>query len=291
MADKMMRMAGRGFDGNAKALKTNNDGVVLARNYRETYDLTSTDITLPAGTRYTLTLDNPPESFSLSGLINTSIGTVEVSFQDLVDTNVVVNDYNMYYCRNRIFVTNTYNSKSDRIQIVLRNPGSTELVISKIMVVASDRKDTEIISEKTYRHEDLFNYDTSGNTTTSKGRMIYVTDTKPYKQILMYVDHNFEVGFDLNVYDTLGKIEVFKTSGFDGENFVDGNWSSTIEIPNSAAGGSDVVVRYPVHITREIFNFPIVELQTRISPKSVQTRKTTANGKTYFVRVTIVGVK
>src|SRR5690625_2643615 len=36
MADKMMRIAGRGEDGNAKAVKTDNDGYVLSRPMGET---------------------------------------------------------------------------------------------------------------------------------------------------------------------------------------------------------------------------------------------------------------
>ena len=64
MADKMMRMAGRGIDGTAKPIKTTNDGEVLAKEYRKLGDYafsTGSEVlqveVIPGETKVIYTLD------------------------------------------------------------------------------------------------------------------------------------------------------------------------------------------------------------------------------------------
>lgn len=290
----MMRMAGRGEDGLAKPIRTDASGRILSHNFRESYELvTSADgMVIKAGGTYPFYLDNPPMDLMLSGLIaNEGRTKIDVSFQDFVGEKVILNEYRDYWTKNSIFTTATHKSKSNRIRIMLRNSGTSDVTISKLTVVSSRVNETDVISTYEYGHSDLFNYDTSGNVISAKSQKIMKTVTKDYSRVLMYLEHNFEVGFNVNVYDTLDTTQAFITAGFDGEKFTSGTWSVPIQVPASSVSGSNYTVRYPIHIANELFNYPILNLETRLAPSGVQTRKLTASGENYTVKIKIVGVK
>ena len=296
MADKMMRMAGRGKDGAAKAVRTDNDGIILSHNFRESYELITSagGILIKAGSTYSLYLDNPPMEFMLSGLIaNEGISTIGVSFQDAVGEKVLLNQYTTYSTSNSIFTTNAHKSKSNRIRIMLRNSGTSDITMSKLTAVSSSiaSKETDVIYTNKYSHSDLFNYDDGGNVISAKNQKIMYVDTRVYSRVLMYLEHNFEVGFTLRVYDRLDTTQVFITAGFDGEKFTSGGWSIPIMVPASADSGKNYTVRYPIHIASELFNYPIMNLEMRLIPSGIQTRKLTDSGDNYTATIKIVGVK
>lgn len=288
----MMRMAGRGESGTAKAIRTDDSGRILSHKFREAYELVTSDLLIKAGTTYPLYLDNPPMEFMLSGLIaNEGRIKIDIAFQDAVGDKVILNGYRDYWTANSIFTTVTHKSKSNRTRIMLRNTGTSDITISKLTAVSSSGNATEVIYTYEYSHSDLFNYDASGNVISAKGQKIIRTITKEYSRVLMYLEHNFEVGFNINVYDTLDTTQAFMTAGFDGEKFTSGTWSIPIRVPASSVNGADYTVRYPIHIANELFNYPILNLETRLVPSGVQTRKLTDSGNNYTVKIKIVGVK
>ena len=292
----MMRISGRGTDGTAKAIMTDNSGRIVSNNFREAYELmTSTDgLLLKAGSMYGFYLDNPPMEFILSGLItNEGVSKIDISFHDAVGEKTIFDDYRTYLTKNNIFTTASHKSRSNRIRIMLRNTGTSDITISKLTVVSynGNNTETDVISTYEYGHSDLFNYDTSGNVISAKSQKIMKTITKDYSRVLMYLEHNFEVGFNINIYDILDGTQALITAGFDGEKFTSGTWSAPIRVPASSVNGTNYTVRYPIHIANEIFNYPILKLETRLVPSAVQTRKLTDSGENYSVKLKIMGVK
>lgn len=91
MADKMMRIAGRGDDGSAKAIKTTDDGIIVVKNYTPIeYPViisTADNIVVPANDNYRLCKISDPSAKEVCVSFNGTGLTVriETDVRDISD--------------------------------------------------------------------------------------------------------------------------------------------------------------------------------------------------------------
>lgn len=280
----MMRMAGRGADGLAKPIEISDKGSLLVSDKQEIVIAASRNIT--AGGIINYYVDNVPESFIISGFTTNKSSGLKISVNNYVAGRGEANNYYDVDYTGDVFFSVVHKRKTNRVRVLLQNTSDSDINIESLSLVSVVYAPSILNHITDLKHSDLFNYNAEGDTISTKlSRNKF--NLSGLRDITFYLEHNLYVPLSINVYDTLSK-ETMLTLDWDGEQFT-GDYS-TLNIPSSSNNGDDTVARYPIHIAKDIFKYPITELEVRVRPKEVQPKKQTDSGKDYYVNLHIQGV-
>ena len=293
----MMRVAGRNYDlGTAKAVNVGEFGDIKISPYTSYKRLAGGDLgdlTIPANSQTDFYIDN----FSVVNLIGVvpSISPskdISIGFQDGIGSSSLNIKLEKVEVDNTFIKSHEHVCKSHRTRIRVKNNSPEELIIIDLFAINSVVKDTsrsiDIIEQYTYTHSDFFNYNSYGDVVSIKSTKIKNFDLSMYKDILLYIDSSYEVPFDVNCYESTNG--VYRIADFDGENFIAtiSNNLNYTQIPKNTSSGT---IRYPIHNAITLFGGRIKNLQVRVRPAEIQTRKKHENGNEYVFNVMLMGVR
>lgn len=280
----MMRVAGRGADGLAKPIEISDKGSLLVSDRQEI--VLATDRNISAGGIINYYADDVPESFVVSGYTTGWKSGLKISVNNHVTDTGEVNNYYDVEHSGTVFFSAIHTRKTNRVRVLIMNTTDSDINIESLKLTSVAYAPSTVKHITDLKHSDLFNYNTEGDTISTK-ISVNRYNLNGLRDITFYLEHNLYVPLTINVYDTLSKTTLFNFD-WDGEKFT-GDYS-ILEVPASSDNGFDAANRYPIHIAKDLFKYPIDTLEVRVRPKEVQLKKQTDSGKEYYVNLHIQGV-
>lgn len=297
-ADKMLRNAVRNPNGKAVSLQGDESGnLYIVDKPLNNKELTDEPFTLERGERKLFNIHSGAKTVSFLGKTNISRGSIDVAFSSLIDNSALPYQYTENTIENNRFETDSFIAKSGQIRVTLRNNSNNPITVEKLHIIENvgvdliDKPFNDLYSTD-FSFNDLFkveNGDVVG--TVEHTRRL---ETGKFKNLLVYVDSNYDVDFDFHVYDSLPNGGIRGTASYDGEKFLFVNKEERqdyVKIPR--VNDKSVLnrhVRFPIHDASELLKQVVGNLVIRFEANSTTNVKTEKRNELSF-KINVIGVK
>lgn len=305
MADKMMRNALRSPAGLAKPMQGDDDGnAYVTERPLKVYNFLrdNTPVNINSNGQWVRSVTSGASTFTLIGLTNVKDGEIDVSIGNIIDNSSISHDFKTYKIDNYRFETDILVCKSDIVRVTIRNNSNNTITISELKLAENvklkpiKQEKIERIYHKKYTVNDLFEIENNEVKNTKLNQLSFEQirhNISEYNRFKLYVDSNYDIPFDIDVYEKLKGEILTSIAVFNGDEFLFGSNGSkqSTAIP-SINNSSNLSGRYrfPIHDAIEILNDAVEELVIRV--RAAKTTKVSSNNRNNLIlNVTLLGVR